>query len=568
MRRLALIIGGAILVAPYSCSALAGTVNGFVRDRAMTGNGKTNSARSHSLIATGMDGQKEKGQKAVDQQPVTKEKQAAPSQSQPGSLVTRVGLKADGNNTGRCPLTVNFTGFITTTGSGDVQYTFIRSDGIAGPVLSAHFKDAGTQAVTTSWGLGEGSDQPHYEGWAAIRILSPNQLESSHETGSFSITCAPRSVARVGDASASPLLRGTFEVFLLGFTVDHQTRDDSLQRDGAGDEVFLVSPSDFLIHTSSREIRRSVGGHGAVYGQRRSSRSAVIQAGTASETGGLRTGDQFPQPTPWVYRNDGIAGDAITHVFFLGEITQGANVLAVIPSLWEWDNNDEGIQHSYVDMMADQNLARAVSDYDLTHQVNLNWIADIPVGKGRPLAHNANGVLDAFIGGWQLSGLARWTSGFPYSVDGGQRWPTDWFLTGIAQMTAKPKTGIYHLTVPDPVTGKPNSFVSPFADPAAAQNAFTLPLPGGVGSRNVLRGDGFASWDMSLAKRWKMPYRETHNLQFRWEVFNVPNLTRFNAQGVGASLLTSLTQSPGSFGAYTSLLTQPRVMQFALRYEF
>jgi len=214
------------------------------------------------------------------------------------------------------------------------------------------------------------------------------------------------------------------------------------------------------------------------------------------------------------------------------------------------------------------NLARAVSDYDLTHQINLNWIADLPVGKGRALARNANGIVDAFIGGWQLSGLARWTTGFPYSVDGGQRWPTDWFLTAITQMTARPKTGIFKLTIPDPVTGKPDAFVSPFANPTAAQNDFTLPLPGGVGSRNVLRGDGFASWDMSLAKRWKMPYRETHSLQFRWEVFNVPNLTRFNAQGVGASLLTSLTQSPASFGAYTSLLTQPRVMQFALRYEF
>ena len=214
------------------------------------------------------------------------------------------------------------------------------------------------------------------------------------------------------------------------------------------------------------------------------------------------------------------------------------------------------------------NLARAVSDFDLTHQINLNWIADIPVGKGRALAHNASGVLDAFIGGWQLSGLARWTSGFPFSVDGGQRWPTDWFLTAITQMTSKPKTGVFHLTVPDPVTGKPDAFVSPFANPAAAQNGFTLPLPGGVGSRNVLRGDGYASLDMSLAKRWQMPWRESHSLQFRWEVFNVPNLTRFNAQGVGASLLTSLTQAPGSFGAYTSLLTQPRVMQFALRYEF
>jgi len=214
------------------------------------------------------------------------------------------------------------------------------------------------------------------------------------------------------------------------------------------------------------------------------------------------------------------------------------------------------------------NLARAVSDYDLTHQINLNWIADLPIGKGRALARNANGIVDAFIGGWQLSGLARWTSGFPYSVDGGQRWPTDWFLTAITQMTARPKTGIFKLQIPDPVTGKPDAFVSPFANPTAAQNDFTLPLPGGVGSRNILRGDGFASWDMSLAKRWKMPYRETHSLQFRWEVFNVPNLTRFNAQGVGASLLTSLTQSPASFGAYTSLLTQPRVMQFALRYEF
>jgi hypothetical protein len=214
------------------------------------------------------------------------------------------------------------------------------------------------------------------------------------------------------------------------------------------------------------------------------------------------------------------------------------------------------------------NLARAVSDFDLTHQMNLNWIADIPVGKGRALAHDAHGFVDAVIGGWQLSGLARWTSGFPFSVDGGQRWPTDWFLTAITQMTSRPQTGIYHLSVPDPVTGKPDAFVSPFANPATAQNDFTLPLPGGVGSRNVLRGDGYASLDASLAKRWQMPYRESHSLQFRWEVFNVPNLTRFNAQGVGASLLTSLTQAPTSFGAYTSLLTQPRVMQFALRYEF
>lgn len=205
------------------------------------------------------------------------------------------------------------------------------------------------------------------------------------------------------------------------------------------------------------------------------------------------------------------------------------------------------------------NLARAVSDFDTTHQFNLNWVAELPIGRGRAFAGSAHGLLDAFIGGWATSGVARYTSGFPFSVDGGQRWPTDWFLTGITQMTAKPKTGTF----------KKAGSVNIFADPGAAQQDFTLPLPGGVGSRNVLRGNGYADWDMSLYKSWKMPYRETHSLQFRWDVFNVTNLTRFNAQSVGSSsLLTSLTQQPDNFGAYTSLLTQPRVMQFALRYEF
>jgi len=203
--------------------------------------------------------------------------------------------------------------------------------------------------------------------------------------------------------------------------------------------------------------------------------------------------------------------------------------------------------------------ARAVSDFDLTHQINLDWIADLPFGKGKAIATNAGGLLNAFIGNWQLSGIARWTTGFPFSVDGGQRWPTDWFLTAVAQMTTRPKTGTF----------KRNGTVSAFADPAAAQQDFTLPLPGAVGSRNVLRGDGYAGLDMSLVKRWTMPYNEKHDVEFRWEVFNVPNLTRFNAQGIGSSsLLTSLTQSPNNFGAYTSLLTSPRVMQFALRYEF
>ena len=210
----------------------------------------------------------------------------------------------------------------------------------------------------------------------------------------------------------------------------------------------------------------------------------------------------------------------------------------------------------------DPNGRRGVSDFDTTHQINANWIVELPVGKGRRFAGNASGVANAFIGGWQLSGLARWTSGFPFTVDNGNFWPTNWDEQGIAQMVARPQIGHHR----DPSTGA----VSVFANPTAAFSDFVHPFPGQNGSRNVIRGDGYAGWDMALSRRWKMPW-EGQSLQFRWEVFNVPNLHRFNVEsGLGTSACTCIAslQAPSTFGDYSGLLTQPREMQFALRYEF
>jgi carboxypeptidase family protein len=212
------------------------------------------------------------------------------------------------------------------------------------------------------------------------------------------------------------------------------------------------------------------------------------------------------------------------------------------------------------------NARRAVSDFDTTHQFNANWMAALPFGRGRRFASDAGPAMDAVIGGWELSGVARWTSGYPFTVDNGNNWATNWDEQGIAQMIAKPKIG-HHFD--------PKGTVSVFADPVAAFNDFQKPFPGQSGSRNVIRGDGYAGLDMALNKRWKMPI-EGHSLQFRWEVFNVLNQHRFNAlSGLGtqacgciASLQQVAASSGNTFGNYTGLLTQPRVMQFALRYEF
>jgi hypothetical protein len=197
---------------------------------------------------------------------------------------------------------------------------------------------------------------------------------------------------------------------------------------------------------------------------------------------------------------------------------------------------------------------RAVSDFDSRHQFNANWIAELPFGRGKAVGRDSGRLLDALIGGWQLSGLFRITSGFPVNVFGGFNWPTNWELGGNAFRESHLTTGSFK---------NPDGTVSMFKDGPAAISAFRAPFPGEAGGRNQVIGDGFFGVDLGLAKHWNMPWSEKHRLQFRWEVFNVTNTPRFNVQSNPPELDISTT-----FGNYTGLLTNPRVMQFALRYEF
>jgi hypothetical protein len=206
----------------------------------------------------------------------------------------------------------------------------------------------------------------------------------------------------------------------------------------------------------------------------------------------------------------------------------------------------------------DPNALKGVSDFDTPHQFNANWVWEMPFGKGRSIAGDSHGPLEALIGGWQLTGLARWTSGFPVGVTNGSQWPTNWQLSGFATQIA-PVTAGGAVKNPD---GSVNIFGNAAAA-AAALGSYQADFPGQVGARNTLRGDGFAGLDLGLGKRWKMPWKESHSLQFRWEVFNALNLTRFDVSTLNLSITNAST-----FGDYSGLLTNPRTMQFALRYEF
>jgi hypothetical protein len=203
---------------------------------------------------------------------------------------------------------------------------------------------------------------------------------------------------------------------------------------------------------------------------------------------------------------------------------------------------------------------RAVSDFDATHQFNANGMYQLPVGNGKHFA--THGALDAIFGNWELTGIFRMTSGFPTTVNDGNYWPTNWENTANAVLVGpKPKSGTFM------VNGSPNIF----KDPASAIGQFRYAYPGESGERNLIRGAGYFGIDMGLGKTWAIT--ESSALRFSWETFNITNSVRFDAAaleplgGSNASGNLSLSNS-SSFGNYTSTLTSPRVMQFALRYSF
>jgi Carboxypeptidase regulatory-like domain len=221
---------------------------------------------------------------------------------------------------------------------------------------------------------------------------------------------------------------------------------------------------------------------------------------------------------------------------------------------------------SYIANPWDPGLNRAPSDFDLRHVITADWVYELPFGKGKTFANGASSWLDDIIGGWQISGLNRWSSAFPFSVIDSRGFTQNFLFNSNMVQTAPISSGLYMNA------GAPYAFANPSAvvagvqitpDVAATLTPMRFAYPGEAGSRNNFRGQGYFGIDMGLAKSWKL--REEMNLKFAWEVFNVTNSVRFDT-----NTNTSLDNGSddGSFGLYRRTLTVPRVQQFSLRLSF
>jgi hypothetical protein len=161
-----------------------------------------------------------------------------------------------------------------------------------------------------------------------------------------------------------------------------------------------------------------------------------------------------------------------------------------------------------------------------------------------------NGFMSRVINGWELSGIATWQTGFPYTVFS----DTDNSFSGIGADRAD-------LTVPsikDAVLGTGRSHAQ-LVNAWFNTSAFTVNQVGTFGDtgKNVLRGPRYFDTDMALLKNTDL--EKGASLQFRAEFYNAFNNVNFGMPDSG------LTDS--AFGQLT-YAQSPRILQMSLKILF
>jgi hypothetical protein len=216
---------------------------------------------------------------------------------------------------------------------------------------------------------------------------------------------------------------------------------------------------------------------------------------------------------------------------------------------------------------------RAISDFDLRHNFNADWVYRLPFGRGKAFASKLSGPLNAVIGDWQFTGTVRVHSGFPLTPRNGFNYATNDFQPGPGTIIGPLSTSV---TKNDP-NGVPNLFSSP----SVAYSEVGYTLPGSAGSRNFVFGPAYFDTDLGLAKSFKMPWSEKQVLQFRIEAFNAFNNVNFGSTAGQFSSQFPGSQSPidefdvsapvstfGNLFATAGPLGGAREVQLAIRFDF
>jgi hypothetical protein len=260
-----------------------------------------------------------------------------------------------------------------------------------------------------------------------------------------------------------------------------------------------------------------------------------------------------------VTTNSGISNYQALQLKFQRRLSRGLQALVSYTFSHSIDNASDDFSAFTPSVIANPNVDRGNSDFDVRHSVTGAVIYDVAFpGKEK--------ITRAIFGGWSLESFVMARSALTSNITG-----ATFFVDGV-EYNARP----------DIVPGNSFYLFGPQYPGGKAFNpaAFSGPPSGQEGNlgRNVLRGLGAWQTDLALIRRFSLTQRVS--VQFRSEFFNVFNHPNFGNPlvttlgqplfGISTAALASTMGSGGVSGGFNPLyqVGGPRSIQLALKLQF
>jgi hypothetical protein len=253
----------------------------------------------------------------------------------------------------------------------------------------------------------------------------------------------------------------------------------------------------------------------------------------------------------------------------------------------------------------DYNYDEGYNLFDVRHAANVSALYDLPVGRNKHYLSSANAIVEGVLGNWQVGTIVSARSGLPVEIyvtrpdilyeDSSGKFFGSPQCPGFAKCSDPGAIASTHVVINTPGGGSSRAFrrpdVVPGVNPILPNGyvnpaAFAVPLPGTYG--NLQRGSvhGPGDWQADLTVQKRFPIRETMNVEFRAEVYNLLNHPNFaNPPGTiapsfsttvqpGQPLTSTTAGNGGAFGKFNQTLSTSvgtganRQIQLALRLNF
>ena len=206
----------------------------------------------------------------------------------------------------------------------------------------------------------------------------------------------------------------------------------------------------------------------------------------------------------------------------------------------------------------DPSLDYGPSDFDVDHRFVSSFVYQLPIGRGKKVLGGVGRGANLLVGGWEVTGITTFQTGFPYSVTAND-------VAGLLDTQFPRGSYVQGCNLKGNLTARFQRL-----NPAC----FTQPALGVYGdtSRNYLRQPGINNWDVGFGKNFFLG--ERFKFAIHVDTFNTFNHHQYSGDvgalitgGSGGNEVISNSVGSSNFGQITQA-SSSRVVQLSGKLTF